>query len=172
MVNEKILIAYSSKTGNTKKLCDGVYEHLKNDFNITLTKISEVKDYAQYDIIIPAFWVDKSYPNRESKKFIQKIKNKKVFLIGTLGADPESFHGSKTKKNSGSLINSSNEYLGVFLSRGKVNPILTNKIKFLPLTSKIKEEMYQASITSREPNEIDMKNGAEAIKQAILNNNM
>ncbi len=163
----KIVIAYSSKTGNTKKLCTGVYDRLKERYDVDITTVKELGSLDNYDIIIPGFWVDKGTANREAKKFITKIRNKKVALLGTLGASPDSEHGDKVRVNIEKLIDSSNEYLGVFLSRGKVNEKLIKRIKFLPLSSEIRQKMYDSSVSSREPNEEDMENGTNFLCEKI-----
>ncbi len=163
----KILICYSSKTGNTEKLCSGVYNHIKNKADIDIMKMPETRDWASYDVVIPGFWVDKGTANRESRKFISRIQNRKVALLGTLGASPDSEHGEKVRKNAKELVDGSNEYLGVFLSRGKVNPKLLKTIKRLPLPSQLKDKMYESSVGSREPNETDIANAAEFIAGAL-----
>ncbi len=163
----KILVAYSSKTGNTKKVCTGVYDALKDEFDIDIKTVKEVKSYDEYDVIVPGFWVDKGTANREARKFIEKIRNKKVVLVGTLGADPDSYHGDKSKANVSELVDASNDYKGVFLSRGKVNEKLIHAIKFLPLSSDIRQQMYDSSISSREPNEQDLKNAADFVRNAL-----
>ncbi len=162
----KILIAYSSLTGNTKTLCEGVYNKLKEHHNVELKTVKEVSNIDDYDMIMPGFWADKGTANKECRKFIEKIRNKKVLLLGTLGAAPESLHGDKVREKSSQLVDSTNEFLGVFIARGKVSEKLINRIKFLPLTKKIREEMYEASINSRETNEDDVNNALEFIRQA------
>ncbi len=163
----KILICYSSKTGNTEKLCSGVYDHLRDKAEFDIMKMPEVRSWTGYDIIIPGFWVDKGTANREAKKIISRIQNKKVALLGTLGASPDSEHGEKVRKNVKELVDSSNEYLGVFLSRGKVNPKLLKTIKRLPLPSELKNKMYESSVGSREPNETDIANAAKFIAEVL-----
>ncbi len=163
----KVLIAYSSKTGNTKKLCYGVYKKLKEKYDVDICTVKELGDTDSYDIVVPGFWVDKGTANKEAKKFITRIKNKKVALMGTLGASPDGEHGDKVRVNVEKLVDESNEYLGVFLSRGKVNPKLTKRIKFLPLSSEIRQKMYDSSINSREPNEEDMENGFKFISDIV-----
>ncbi len=163
----KTLIAYSSVTGNTKKLCEGVYNNLKEDLDITISTVKEMPSAEDFDTVIIGFWVDKGTANKEAKKVIKNIKNKKVILLGTLGAAPDSPHGQKVLKNVAELPDSSNEYLGAFICRGKVDEKLTNRIKFLPLPKKIKDQMYESSINSRETNEDDIANGTAFVKPLL-----
>ncbi len=162
-----ILITYSSRTGNTKKLCEGVYNSLKDKFNMDIEPLNKKTEYEKYDTVVVGYWVDKGTANAQAKKFITKIRNKNVVLLGTLGASPDSEHGHKTRKNVGNLIDESNYYLGVFLARGKVDPKLTKKIKLLPLPKKIKDQMYESSINSRETNEQDIENAVVFLEKAL-----
>ncbi len=164
---KKILITYSSKTGNTKKLCSEAINRLSEDIVVDFKTMKETDTIDGYDLVVPAFWVDKGTANREAKKFIAKIKDKNVLLLATLGAAPDSEHGIKVTNNAPNLVDDSNKYFGIFLARGKVDEKLTNRIKFLPLSSSIKEQMYEASISSREPNEEEFKGAAKAITEAL-----
>ncbi len=163
----KMLMAYSSKTGNTKKLCSSVHERLKDSFDITLSEMKNVNDYEKYDFIILGFWVDKGTANYEAKKCIRNIKNKHLLLLGTLGASPDSEHAAKCIRQVGELVDASNEYYGAFLARGKVSEKLTKAIKFLPLPKNIRDQMYESSVNSREPNETEITNAAEFVKTSI-----
>ncbi len=163
----KVLITYSSRTGNTKKVCDAAYDEIKGLAEVDYLTVKEVQSIEEYDVVVVGFWVDKGTANKEAKKFIEKIRGKKVALLGTLGAPPDSFHGDKCRKNVKELVDSSNEYLGVVLARGLVDPKLTKMIKFLPLNKEIREQMYQSSITSREPNEEELKAARDFIKSAL-----
>ncbi len=165
----KILITYSSLTGNTKKLCTRVFENLQKEHEIDIKTIKETEDYSNYDLVVPAFWVDKGTANKESKKFIKSIKNSNVALLGTLGADPHGDHGTKVRKNVSKLVDSSNTYHGVFLARGKVDEKLIKRIKKLPLPNLIKGQMYESSINSREPNEEEFKGATEFIITSLNN---
>ncbi len=163
----KILITYSSRTGNTEKLCNGVYNNLKGQFDINIEPINKNIDYSNYDYVIVGFWVDKGTFDNKANKFISKIKNKNLILLGTLGAHPDSEHGHKVRNNVGNTVDESNSYLGVFLARGKVDPKLTKRIKLLPLPKKIKDQMYESSINSRETNQEDIDNATDFVKNII-----
>ncbi len=163
----KVLIAYSSRTGNTKVVCDAAYDEIKDLAEVDYMTVKEAKDIDSYDLIVVGFWVDKGTANKKAMKFIQSIRGKKVALLGTLGAPPDSFHGEKCVKNVKELVDASNEYLGVRLSRGKVDPKLTKAIKFLPLNKEIRQQMYDSSITSRPPNEEEIQAVRDFIKSAL-----
>ncbi len=163
----KVLLAYSSRTGNTERLCKGVHQALGEQYDIALMKVSEVKNYDDYDVVMIGFWVDRGTANKEAKKQIEKLRDKRVILLGTIGAAPDSEHGQKVVKNVAQLVDASNQYLGVFLARGLVDPKLAGKIKFLPLPSGIKRQMEEASAGSRATNEQDIANAVEFVKPLL-----
>ncbi len=163
----KVLMAYSSRTGNTEKLCKGVAKAIGEQVDIDLMTVKEITSFDHYDVIIIGFWVDKGSANKEAKKQIVKLKNKRVLLLGTIGAAPDSEHGQKVYKNVTQLVDDSNDYLGAFLARGKVDPKLAKSIKFLPLPSGIKKQMEEASTGSRETNEQDIANAVEFVKSVL-----
>ncbi len=163
----KVLLAYSSRTGNTEKLCKGVANAIGDQFDIDLMTVKEIDNFDDYDVIIIGFWVDKGSANKEAKKQIVKLKDKRVILLGTIGAAPDSEHGQKVYKTVNQLVDPSNDYLGSFLARGKVDPRLAKSIKFLPLPSGIKDQMAEASATSRATNEQDIANAVEFVKSVL-----
>ncbi len=163
----KILLAYSSKTGNTKKVCDAVYNEIKDNHDVDYLTVKETKSYEDYDLVLVGYWVDKGTANREARKLITAVRGKELGLIGTLGADPESFHGKKVIKNVAELVDESNTYHGSFLCRGKVAEKLIKRLKFAPVPKHIREQMYEASINSREPNEEDLQNARDYINKIV-----
>lgn len=165
----KVLMAYSSRSGNTEYFCNEVYKNIKDTCaNIDIVKVKDVGDYETYDLIVAGFWVDRSTANAEAMKFIKKIQGKKVALLGTLGASPDSEHAAKVKENVKELIHESNRYLGVRLARGKVDEKMIKRIKWIPLVpKKIKERMYETSIHSREPNAEEIAEASAFIKSIL-----
>ncbi len=163
----KILMFYSSKTGNTEKLCLGVADALKAEHDIDVKKAKEKFDSEDYDLVIAGFWVDKGTANREALKKIKKIKNKKLLFLGTMGAAPDSDHGRDVVENVAKLVDESNQYLGVFLARGLVAEKLIKRMKMLPLPKHIVEAMYEASITSRPTNDQDVADAVEFVQSKL-----
>ncbi len=164
---KKILIAYSSKTGNTLKLCKNAVALLGDGYDVELKTIDEINTLEGYDLVVPAFWVDRATANRAAKKFIKQIKNKNVAFIATLAADPAGEHAAKVRQHAPSLADQSNIYKGIFLARGKVDPKIAERTKFLPLGKKLKDRIYESSINSREPNEAEFNSCAQFLKEII-----
>ncbi len=163
----KILMAYSSMTGNTKYFCTEVYKNLKDKYDIDLMELKDVNSYDGYDLLIMGFWIDRATANKEAKKFIRKIKHKKIAFLATLGASPDSEHADRVRRTVVELVDGSSEYLGISLARGKVAEKLLKRIKFLPLPKKIKDQMYDSSVNSREPNQEEIDQATTFIKGLI-----
>lgn len=87
----KILVTYSSKTGNTEKIANAVYEALK-DKDADIKKIADA-DFGGYDVIVLGYWLKSGTANDEAAEAMKKLSGKKVVLFGTLGAgDYDGYH--------------------------------------------------------------------------------
>lgn len=124
----KVAVVYSSLTGNTKKLANGVFDKIPSNFEKAIFNEKDEFDLSEYDVIVPAFWVDKSFPNKSMKNLIQELRNKKIFFMGTMGFFPDSKHGRDCAENTESIIDKSCEILGYFICNGKVDMELLKKI--------------------------------------------
>ena len=119
MKRERYSIIYSSKTGNTKKLAEAIYNTLpqnKCDYYGTVDKIDDVLS----NVIYIGFWTEKGNADHLTIDFLNKLKNKKIFLFGTAGygESEKYFEGiiNNVKKN----IDSSNTIIGTFMCQGKM----------------------------------------------------
>lgn len=127
----KILLTYSSKTGNTKAVAEAILKTLPQGTDFFA--VSEVKDLNNYDAVIVGFWIDKGLPNEEALNFMETIKNKKMGYFFTLGAYPDSPHAEDCHKSAKELLTKNgNEVLAGFGCQGKIDPALTEMFKSLP----------------------------------------
>lgn len=122
----KKLVAYSSLTGNTKKVAVAIHEEIKGD----LKHISEAKNYDEYDFIALGFFVDKGFANDETQEFMSKIKSKKVGIFVTLGAYPDGDHAKDVLQRAKQLMQENkNEVLCEFICQGAIDPKLIEKMR-------------------------------------------
>lgn len=161
----KILVTYSSKTGNTEKVAIAISEAIENS---ELLKMKDVKDINQYDGIVVGYWADKGIANKEAVEFLKKINNKKCGLFATLGAYPDSEH-SKDVINYGIdvLENQGNEILATFICQGKIDPKLTEMFKSFPeghphYMDEARRKRHEDASTH--PDENDLKNSKIAFQ--------
>ncbi len=176
MVGIRVLVAYSSITGNTEKVAKSIYDSIVDDYSVDLreTKDCEISDLEKYDVILAGFWIDRAYPDIPSKKFLANIRNKKVGLFGTIGADPDSYHGKRTMSNLDTVLDESNQMIAKFLCNGKVDEKLIRKLKSTPrdkmppgVDLSIMRQMIETGEKSREPNQEDLENASKLFKEAL-----
>ncbi len=164
----KTLLTYSSKTGNTKKVAEGIHKILPDDS--TLASVEENLNPEQFDLIIIGFWVDKGTADEKAINYMKTIKGKKIGLFGTLGAYPDSEHAKQSMIRVKELIEPQNEVLAEFLCQGKIDPNLTKKFEKLPpdhphaMTEERRKRHLEAS---KHPNEDDIKEAQGIFKELL-----
>ena len=164
-----ILITYSSKTGNTKKVAEAVKAGIPT---AELIPVSEVQNTENYDLIIIGGWIDRANFDAAALKFVQSVKNKNVAYFFTLGAYPDSDHAKDCVKNiEKSLIENSNKILGKFFCQGAVDPKLISFIEKLPadhIMAVNEERRKRWKDASTHPDNNDLEN-AKAFGQSLIN---
>jgi flavodoxin len=81
----KILVAYLSQTGNTKRVAEAIYEQLEAEKEIK--PLSEVESLEGYDLAFIGFPIHASNPAAEAKAFLEeKGKGKKIAVFVTHAA--------------------------------------------------------------------------------------
>ena len=165
----KTLITYSSKTGNTKKLAEGIYKNIGLE-NVVIQPISEVENIDTYDNILVGYWVDKGGPNKEAAEFMQTIKGKRVGIFATLGAYPDTQHGWDSLINGEALIKEENEVIGKYICQGAIDEKIINFFKTLGgdnphAITPAKLKRYE--IAKQHPNEADMLSAAILFRERI-----
>ena len=79
----KCAIIYSSMTGNTKLLADGVYRQL--DELVPIYTVKDKIDLDAYDTLCLGYWIKKGGCDKATKKLWDNIHDKKIVLFGTMG---------------------------------------------------------------------------------------
>lgn len=165
----KGLIIYSSKTGNTKRMAEKIYEVLKDKQQMTIKDIREAPKIEEYDFILLGGWIDRGTLETKTLKLLKTIKNKKIGLFATLGAMPDSEHGRKVIKNIEDLLND-RDSLGRYICPGLVDPKMIEKLKGitgLVVPKKIKEKMIETSLKSRKATEEELLEAANYFAENI-----
>lgn len=124
----KKLIAYSSKTGSTKKVAEKLKEY---DPKADLLEIKSNIKFEDYDFIYVLGWIDKGTYNQATLDFISKIKNKPVAFLFTLGAYPNSVHAYDCINKIKEEFDSSNDIIAHWHCQGPIDPNLVDWMKKL-----------------------------------------
>lgn len=156
----KVLIVYSSLTGNTKKVCEKAYQLLNCEKEIiNIENISE-KNLDNFENIILGTWIDKATADEKMRKFLKTISGKNLYFIGTLAASLNSEHAKKCFNNLTKLCSKNNNFIDGILARGRVSEELQEKFEKFPLNiihkfvPNMKEIIEEAN---SHPNESDFK---------------
>lgn len=115
----KILVAYFSKTGNTEKIANAIFESLKGEK--VIAQIDDVSDLDSFDLIFVGFPVHSHSVPLRVQNFLKKIPpGKKIALFSTHG----SHTGSRLSREAlehAVVVASKAKVLGTFSCRGKVS---------------------------------------------------
>jgi flavodoxin len=115
----KILVAYYSRTGNTKNIAEAVFAGLDGDK--TLQNIKDTEDVSPYDLVFVGFPVQSHSVPLPVEDFLKAIPpGKKIALFSTHG----SLTGSRLSREAmeyAMVITSQTKVLGSFSCRGKIS---------------------------------------------------
>ena len=167
-----ILITYSSRTGNTRKLAQGIYKNISedNELNVQMNPINKVERIEEYDAILIGYWVDKGAPNEEAIEFMKTIKNKRVGIFATLGAYPDSNHGFNSLLKGEEFLKENNEIIGKYICQGAVSPSLIEVFKKLDSNNyhaMTDEKLRRYKIAKLHPNEAEILSAAILFKERL-----
>lgn len=123
----RMLVTYSSKTGNTKKVAEAIAQAL----HTVSFDVKDAPDFKLYDLVIVGFWIDKGKPNAEARRYIETLHDIKTAFFFTLGAESDSEHARNCTNKAMSYFNNT-ELMGNFCCQGKISPALINMLKRLP----------------------------------------
>ncbi len=126
----KILLVYSSKTGNTKKVATAIGEAL----GIRPVPVEDKPAPDGYDLIIAGYWVDRGTADSKMKAYLSKLTQQKVALFATLGAEANSAHAISCLENGAALLGAGCIVAGKFICQGKVaDEMVTMMKKMFPV---------------------------------------
>ncbi|MGG7073261.1 flavodoxin family protein [Campylobacter sp. 9BO] len=117
----KKIVIYSSQTGNTKKVGEAIADELGCEAVSFESK--KAQNLSEFDFIALGYYIDKGGPDSKFKRFIKEnIKDKRVGLFITLGAEPDGEHGAHML-NGGKVLLEENgcEVLREFICQGAIS---------------------------------------------------
>jgi flavodoxin len=166
MAENKALIAYSSKTGNTRKLAEGIFSGLaERGMNVRIAPVEDNPQPEPGETVLLGFWVDKGTADKKTLNYLKNLEGQKIGLFGTLGAYPDSKHAADCAHTVEEIAAQNNSCLGSFFCQGKIDPKLTEMFKKIPagLPHAMDEErMKRHEEAAKHPNEADIANAVEA----------
>jgi flavodoxin len=129
--SKKGLVVYSSKTGNTRQVAEGILKALReNGYNVNIAAVEENPAPADWNFV--GFWLDRGDMDAKAAAYVDSLKGRTVGLFGTLGAPRDSAHARTCSQKAEDRAAANNTCLGSFLVQGKIDPALIESFKKLP----------------------------------------
>jgi flavodoxin len=123
----KILITYSTQSGNTEKLARAIYDHMEGDKSICPVK--EAPAPSGYDLVAVGFWLMAGKPDPKSAEYLAACgPDTRLFLFATHGAGKASDHAKAGMANAAALTDGA-QIQGAFNCQGEVNPTVLEKVR-------------------------------------------
>lgn len=164
----KILITYSSKTGNTEKVAKAIHENIPQ---ASLLPISEIVNL-DYDLIFIGGWIDRATFDQTALTLAKQIFDKNVAYFFTLGAYPDSDHAKDCITNIETLLKDNNNNIhGGYFCQGAIDPKLIAWFSTLPSDHKMapsEERTKRWDAAKSHPDESDL-NKAKEFALSIMN---
>jgi len=148
---KKILVTYFSRTGNTKKVAEAIYQSLEDDKEIK--PIEEGLDLQPYHLIFVGFPVHSHSVPYKVEQFLKKIPpDKKIAFFSTHG----SLNGHRLSQEAlehATVLASKAKVLGTFSCRGKLS---FEALEVLAKSPEHQEWTEMASSANTHPDEHDL----------------
>ncbi len=114
----KALVVYSTKTKNTLKLAEALYDTIR--YRKELKSITDKPDPEDYGFIAVGFWVKDGKPDPATMEFLPKIRDgKEVFLFATHASARDSDSVNDAMKVAKELAGNA-RIIGTFSCQGEV----------------------------------------------------
>ncbi len=161
----KVLVTWSSKTGNTRAVAEAIGEVCPPD-----TRLCPIEEApaggGEYDFLAIGYWVDKGVPDKKCRDFLKMVAKKKIAFFGTLGAYPDSDHAKECMRKAEDMA-MENEVCGHFICQGKVDPKLLEMMAKMPNNPHPMTPERQARIeeAKKHPNEEDFENARQYFRE-------
>ena len=170
MINERYSIIYSSRTGNTKKIAEAIYNVLPQNSCDYYGEVDKIEDELS-EVLYIGFWTEKGDADLQTIELLKQLKNKKIFLFGTAGYGESEKYFKNIVDNVKKNIDSSNTIIGTFMCQGKMPLSVLERYKKM---KEQKNSMFNIDNlianfdkALSHPNENDIK----TLEKTILNNN-
>ena len=112
------LIVYSSVTGNTRLLAEGIAKALSVETDVF--PVHKAPSTIGYDLVLLGFWVYRAKPDPRMLRYMQTVSHQNVALFGTLAAWPDSPHAQAVLSHARHVL-TGNNIVGEFLCLGRLS---------------------------------------------------
>ncbi len=125
-VKMKTLISFSTKTGNTRRLAQEIFNSIRGEK--VLNEIEDIQEFNGFDLIYIGFPIHNFEPSKDAKDFIGKLEeNQKVVLFATHAMQTDSPMNNKQIENCKKIAGHLN-FLGIYTCRGELSESAAGKM--------------------------------------------
>ena len=163
----QVIIVYSSRTGNTKKIAEAVHEVIPQAPCVAVESAPSPSTLEKGSLLILGYWVDKGTLDDAAKRYLEGIQNIKVALFGTMGADPTSEHAKIVENAVCATVPTSCECLLSFICQGKIDPRLVEQMKTTKYGFIVPDSLV--SMAATHPDEEDLSKVQKIFGELIQN---
>ncbi len=163
-------VIYSTLTGNAKKIADAVYGNIPDCTRPQNIMHVDDRFLEVHDVFVLCYWCNRGTADPLTMGLLKVLKGKKVIMLGTLGAYPDSPHGQSLRSRIKEIAEANNTLLGNFICQGKIDPARTERRLKIPAGQPhhLDEEGYRRHLESRKhPDESDIKRALDTVRIAL-----
>lgn len=124
----KIMVVYSSKTGNTQMIAQAIHQEIPG---AELFSVEDAPSPEGFDLLVFGFWVDKGTADDAARDYLQGVGTTPTALFATLGAYPDSDHARESMERATALLSGA-PLAGSFICQGAVDVRLQEWMRSLP----------------------------------------
>lgn len=136
----KVQVIYSSISGNTKRLAEGIYDGILN-CEKEIIDLNEGVPALDGDIILLGYWVEQKGPNEAMKNFMKSIENKVVGVFCTLGFYADSKYGVDSAFEGVNILKEKNTVIGNYVCNGHLSDKMIEMFRRMPM-----DKIHSASV--------------------------
>ena len=124
----KVQIVYSSLSGCTRRLAEGIFEALTVE-DKELYDLAAGAPALDGDVVLLGYWVDKGGPNAAMKAFMETIEGKNVGVFCTLAYWADSAHAHAALAAGAALVKEKNRVLGGYVCNGAMSQAMIDRFR-------------------------------------------
>lgn len=165
----KYQIIYDSRTGNTQKLAEHIYECLEGEEREIKT-VSEFDGTEEADLYFIGFCTNRNSCSMDIADVLEMLEGKRIALFGTCGMGNTQEYYRKIRKNIDVWMPEEYEDCGFFMCQGRMNDEIKKRIVIMSdkMTDEMKCETWQMyDIGLLHPDKEDLKQLEIFVEKAI-----
>ena len=164
----KIQVIYSSLSGCTKKLAQGIYDGL-GDVEKSIHDLAEGEPALDGDILLLGYWVDKGGPNAQMKAFMDTLEGKTVGIFCTLAYWADAAHGIASLTAGIDAVKEKNTVIGSYVCNGHISDKMIQSFRSNPTGhhSATPEAELRWKLMENHPTPAEIALGAERFRERV-----